>query len=51
MTSVMPGGLPTAARLPFLFAMGLFTIQPWSFQVGEKLPRGGRRGKIRSLNQ
>ena len=37
MTSVMSGRLPMAALLPFLFAMGLFTIQPWSFQVGSNL--------------
>ena len=34
MTSVMSGRLPMAALLPFPFAVGLFTIQPWSFQVG-----------------
>ena len=34
MTSVQSGGLPMLALLPFLLAMGLFTIQPWSFQVG-----------------
>jgi len=30
----MSGRLPMAALLPFPFAVGLFTIQPWSFQVG-----------------
>ncbi len=34
MTSVMSGRLPMLALLPFLFAVGLFTIQPWSLQVG-----------------
>lgn len=34
MTSVQSGGLPMLALLPFLLAMGLFTIQPWSFQIG-----------------
>ena len=34
MTSVMSGRLPMAALLPFPFAVGLFTIQPWSFQAG-----------------